>query len=76
MLTKIKIGAEKLQISLSKFLKTNRDCKVMREREKEREREREREREVLNKFQLNGHNIRFLTQPLNISFRLDSGNAS
>lgn len=68
MLTKIKIGAEKLQISLLKFLKTNRDCKVMRERE--------REREVLNKFQLNGHNIRFLTQPLNISFRLDSGNAS
>lgn len=66
MLTKIKIGAEKLQISLLKFLKTNRDCKVMRERE----------REVLNKFQLNGHNIRFLTQPLNISFRLDSGNAS
>ena len=72
MLTKIKIGAEKLQISLLKFLKTNRDCKVMRERE----RERERERKVLNKFQLNGHNIRFLTQPLNISFRLDSGNAS
>ena len=70
MLTKIKIGAEKLQISLLKFLKTNRDCKVMRERE------RERERKVLNKFQLNGHNIRFLTQPLNISFRLDSGNAS
>ena len=68
MLTKIKIGAEKLQISLLKFLKTNRDCKVMRERE--------REREVLNKFQMNGHNIRFLTQPLNISFRLDSGNAS
>lgn len=68
MLTKIKIGAEKLQISLLKFLKTNRDCKVMRERE--------RERKVLNKFQLNGHNIRFLTQPLNISFRLDSGNAS
>lgn len=68
MLTKIKIGAEKLQISLLKFLKTNRDCKVMRERE--------REREVLNKFQSNGHNIRFLTQPLNISFRLDSGNAS
>lgn len=67
MLTKIKIGAEKLQISLLKFLKTNRDCKVN---------EREREREVLNKFQLNGHNIRFLTQPLNISFRLDSGNAS
>lgn len=66
MLTKIKIGAEQLQISLLKFLKTNRDCKVMRERE----------REVLNKFQLNGHNIRFLTQPLNISFRLDSGNAS
>ena len=66
MLTKIKIGAEKLQISLLKFLKTNRDCKVMRERE----------REVLNKFQMNGHNIRFLTQPLNISFRLDSGNAS
>ena len=71
MLTKIKIGAEKLQISRLKFLKTNRDCKV-----NEREREREREREVLNKFQLNGHNIRFLTQPLNISFRLDSGNAS
>ena len=69
MLTKIKIGAEKLQISLLNFLKTNRDCKV-------NEREREREREVLNKFQLNGHNIRFLTQPLNISFRLDSGNAS
>ena len=69
MLTKIKIGAEKLQISRLKFLKTNRDCKV-------NEREREREREVLNKFQLNGHNIRFLTQPLNISFRLDSGNAS
>lgn len=67
MLTKIKIGAEKLQISLLTFLKTNRDCKVN---------EREREREVLNKFQLNGHNIRFLTQPLNISFRLDSGNAS
>lgn len=67
MLTKIKIGAEKLQISLLKFLKTNRDCKVN---------EREREREVLNKFQLDGHNIRFLTQPLNISFRLDSGNAS
>ena len=67
MLTKIKIGAEKLQISLLKFLKTKRDCKVN---------EREREREVLNKFQLNGHNIRFLTQPLNISFRLDSGNAS
>lgn len=67
MLTKIKIGAEKLQISRLKFLKTNRDCKVN---------EREREREVLNKFQLNGHNIRFLTQPLNISFRLDSGNAS
>ena len=67
MLTKIKIGAEKLQISLLKFLKTNRDCKVN---------EREREREVLNKFQLNGHNIRFLTQPLKISFRLDSGNAS
>lgn len=67
MLTKIKIGAEKLQISLLKFLKTNRDSKVN---------EREREREVLNKFQLNGHNIRFLTQPLNISFRLDSGNAS
>lgn len=65
MLTKIKIGAEKLQISLLKFLKTNRDCKV-----------NEREREVLNKFQLNGHNIRFLTQSLNISFRLDSGNAS
>ena len=73
MLTKIKIGAEKLQISLLKFLKTNRDCKV---NERERERELEREREVLNKFQLNGHNIRFLTQPLNISFRLDSGNAS
>lgn len=36
MLTKIKIGAEKLQISLLKFLKTNRDCKVMRERERER----------------------------------------
>ena len=69
MLTKIKIGAEKLQISRLKFLTTNRDCKV-------NEREREREREVLNKFQLNGHNIRFLTQPLNISFRLDSGNAS
>lgn len=69
MLTKIKIGAEKLQISRLKFLKTNRDCKV-------NERERERERDVLNKFQLNGHNIRFLTQPLNISFRLDSGNAS
>lgn len=67
MLTKIKIGAEKLQISRLKFLKTNRDCKVN---------ERERKREVLNKFQLNGHNIRFLTQPLNISFRLDSGNAS
>ena len=39
MLTKIKIGAEKLQISLLKFLKTNRDCKV-NERERERERER------------------------------------
>ena len=37
MLTKIKIGAEQLQISLLKFLKTNRDCKV-NERERERER--------------------------------------
>ena len=70
MLTKIKIGAEKLQISLLKFLKRIEIVRLMRERE------REREREVLNKFQLNGHNIRFLTQPLNISFRLDSGNAS
>lgn len=35
MLTKIKIGAEKLQISLLKFLKTNRDSKV-NERERER----------------------------------------
>ena len=42
MLTKIKIGAEKLQISLLKFLNTNRDCKVMRERERERERGREK----------------------------------